>query len=482
MKKADKDISNILLQVKKIPKQVKEQLKPLVQRLLTKCSSAKALTKKAEWDEMTEIFETLGTIQELEKDYRITFPDRKNNWERFYEWCEENGAEFSSVEVQEIKEGNFGTVAKIDIKENEPFLKIPRKIMMSEISAKNSRLGPLISSDPILQHMPNVQVAMHLLTELLDPKSIWLPYISILPSSYSTILYFNMNEIKELQKSPVLDEVFKVIRSVVRQYCYFFQLFQRDTYARSLNIGQYFTYDLYRWAVSSAMTRQNVLPHPDGKQQVTTLVPLFDMCNHANGKLSTDFDLEKGTLISYSFKSFSKGEEVCMFYGPRTNAEFMVHNGFVYAENENDAIEIKLGISKNDPLSSRKNELCSKLKVSPNGPFFLHKQKFVNDELLKFLEINVMNSEDLERILNEKQESADLLSDAFSDLKRKAFSFLKDRLNLLLKAYGTTLEEDEDLLKQSIPESIHHFLAVQLRIREKKILSAAHEYCVQNIT
>lgn len=32
-----------------------------------------------------------------------------------------------------------------------------------------------------------------------------------------------------------------------------------------------------------------------------------------------------------------------MFYGPRTNAEFVVHNGFIYLENENDAIEIKLG-------------------------------------------------------------------------------------------------------------------------------------------
>ncbi|GFT00203.1 actin-histidine N-methyltransferase [Nephila pilipes] len=467
--------------MKKIPKQVKEQLKPLVQKLLTKCSSPKALTKKAEWDEMNEIFEILHSIQELEKDYRISFPDRKNNWERFYEWCEENGAEFSSVEVQEIKEGNFGAVAKVDIKEKEPFLKIPRKIMMSEISAKNSRLGPLISSDPILQHMPNVQVAMHLLTELLDPKSFWLPYISILPSSYSTILYFSMNEIKELQKSPVLDEVFTVIRSVVRQYCYFFQLFQRDTYARSLNIGQYYTYDLYRWAVSSAMTRQNILPYIDGNQQVTSLVPMFDMCNHASGNLSTDFDLKKDLLISYSFKSFCKDEEVCMFYGPRTNAEFMVHNGFVYPENEHDAVEIKLGIGKNDPLSTKKNELCSKLKVSVNGPFFLHKQKLVNDELLKFLEINVMNTEDIEHILNEKQANVDLLSEEFSDLRRKALSFLKDRVNLLMKAYGTTVEEDEDLLKQSIPESIHQYLAVQLRIGEKKILSATYDYCVQNI-
>ncbi|GIY12281.1 actin-histidine N-methyltransferase [Caerostris darwini] len=419
MKKADKDISNGLLQMKKIPKQVKEQLKPLIQKLLTKCSNPKALTKKAEWDEIVEIFEVLDTIQALEKSYKIPFPDRKNNWERFYEWCEENGAEFSSIE---------------------------------------SRLGPLISSDAILQHMPNVQIAMHLLTELLDPKSFWLPYISILPSSYSTILYFTLNEIKELQKSPAIDEVLKFLRSIVRQYCYFFQLFQRDPYAKSLNIGQYFTYDLYRWAVSSTMTRQNIVHFFDGKQQVTVLVPLFDMCNHTNGK-------------------------VCMFYGPRTNAEFLVHNGFVYPENENDAVEIKLGISKNDPLCSQKNELCSKLNISANGPFFLHKHNHVNDELMKFLQVNVMTSNDMEGVLNGNQKITDLLlSEEFSDLRKKAFIFLRDRVNLLLKAYGTTLEEDEDLLKQSSLESIHRHMAVQLRVCEKRILSATYEYCIQNLT
>ncbi|GIY88642.1 actin-histidine N-methyltransferase [Caerostris extrusa] len=262
------------------------------------------------------------------------------------------------------------------------------------------------------------------------------------------------------------------------------KVIRRDPYAKSLNIGQYFTYDLYRWAVSSTMTRQNIVHFFfDGKQQVTVLVPLFDMCNHTNGKLYTDFDSQNDVLVSYSFKSFSRGEEVCMFYGPRTNAEFLVHNGFVYPENENDAVEIKLGISKNDPLCSQKNELCSKLNISANGPFFLHKHNHVNDELLKFLQVNVMTSNDMEGVLNGNQKITDLiLSEEFSDLRKKAFTFLRDRVNLLLKAYGTTLEEDEDLLKQSSLESIHRHMAVQLRVCEKEFFSATYEYCIQNLT
>lgn len=33
------------------------------------------------------------------------------------------------------------------------------------------------------------------------------------------------------------------------------------------------------------MTRQNFIPSPDGAANVTSLVPLFDMCNHANGRV-----------------------------------------------------------------------------------------------------------------------------------------------------------------------------------------------------
>lgn len=32
-----------------------------------------------------------------------------------------------------------------------------------------------------------------------------------------------------------------------------------------------------------------------------------------------------------------------MFYGPRSNGEFFVHNGFVYAENDHDRLSLKLG-------------------------------------------------------------------------------------------------------------------------------------------
>ena len=35
-----------------------------------------------------------------------------------------------------------------------------------------------------------------------------------------------------------------------------------------------------------------------------------------------------------------------IFYGPRSNSEFLVHNGFIYDENEFDRVAIRIGLYK----------------------------------------------------------------------------------------------------------------------------------------
>jgi hypothetical protein len=40
------------------------------------------------------------------------------------------------------------------------------------------------------------------------------------------------------------------------------------------------------WAVSTVMTRQNFVPSSDGRTMLNALIPMWDMCNHNNGKVS----------------------------------------------------------------------------------------------------------------------------------------------------------------------------------------------------
>jgi histone-lysine N-methyltransferase SETD3 len=66
--------------------------------------------------------------------------------------------------------------------------------------------GPLLREDAMLQHMPNVALSLLLLIERFSPDSFWKPYIAVLPTEYTTVLYFKTNELQELKGSPSFGE------------------------------------------------------------------------------------------------------------------------------------------------------------------------------------------------------------------------------------------------------------------------------------
>lgn len=87
-------------------------------------------------------------------------------------------------------------------------------------------LGPLYSQDRILQAMGNITLAFHLLCERADPNSFWQPYIQTLPSEYDTPLYFEEDEVRSLQSTQAVHDVFSQYKNTARQYAYFYKVIQ----------------------------------------------------------------------------------------------------------------------------------------------------------------------------------------------------------------------------------------------------------------
>ena len=70
-------------------------------------------------------------------------------------------------------------------------------------------------------------------------------------STYNTVLYYLPEDFKELRGSPAYEDALKQFKFIARQYAYFYKKFQ------AMILRDYFTFDEYRWAVSTVMTRQN---------------------------------------------------------------------------------------------------------------------------------------------------------------------------------------------------------------------------------
>jgi len=69
--------------------------------------------------------------------------------------------------------------------------------------------------------------------------------------TYNTVLYYTPEDFKELRGSPAFEDALKQFKYIARQYAYFYKKFQ------AMILRDYFTFDEYRWAVSTVMTRQN---------------------------------------------------------------------------------------------------------------------------------------------------------------------------------------------------------------------------------
>ncbi|XP_064602979.1 actin-histidine N-methyltransferase-like [Liolophura sinensis] len=457
----------------------KRELKDCIDKVLDLCTKPLSMGAK-EWDDFIELRQVIERVEQLQTGSGTHSQNRAENIQAFLDWLNTHGVDTTNVGICEFKGYGYGLKAEKDFKTADLFLSIPRKLMLTLDSAKLSPLGPFMSDDKILQSMPNVALSLHLLCEKYRENSFWAPYINILPSSYNTPLYFSTDDLQLLKGSPTQGEAINQFRNITRQYAYFYRHLQTNPLAAKLPIKDIFTYDDYRWAVSTVMTRQNPIPSVDGGHMTYGLIPLWDMCNHQNGQLSTDFNLEQDRGECFCMKDFLTDQQIFIFYGARSNGEFFVHNGFVYKENEHDSLSIKLGISKNDPLFGLKSELLGRIGMLSSRNFSLHMgSEAVDTELLTFLRIFVMDEESLKTFQNkESPELLEVLGRAVSplspELELKAWDFLDTRASLLLKMYPTSLQEDEEMLNQDLSEA--KTSAVLLRYLEKKLLMNAIKY------
>ncbi|XP_050677459.1 actin-histidine N-methyltransferase [Leptidea sinapis] len=460
----------------------RRELSILVQKLAKLTSvfyGAEKVTKV--WDRHTEIDRILTEIIQLETPYRKQeINSRESSIEKYVSWLEENGAQFEGVAISAFDGYGLGLKALKHFPDESLILTIPEKVMMTEQDAYNSELSGFIKKDLLMQTMSNVSLALFLLLEKSKPDSFWKPYIDNLPEKYSTVLYFTLDELAEIKPSPVFEVSLNLYTNIARQYAYFWrEIFDANT-PELKSLRDTFTFENYRWAVSTVMTRQNRIQL--GDKNTTAFIPLWDMCNHENGKITTDFNKELRRGECFALRDFQPGEQIFIFYGVRSNANLFLHNGFVYPNNKFDTLSLYLGVSSNDPLREGKLSLLKKLGLANITHYQLTNNEVpLSPELLAFIRIFNMNKEDLEKWLD-KGVPGDLVSleassaeEVGCDINKRSYKYLLTRCQLLLAVYKKTGMQE----KTDSPDTINRKNAKLLKQCEVQLLEGAIKYLTQ---
>lgn len=153
------------------------------------------------WNNYLDISEVLLKVKRLE-EMKTESSKRSQGIEQFMNWLAENGARVEGVSIAEFPGYDLGMKAETDFVENQLILEIPRTLIFSTYTAAPELT--VLQNDPLVQHMPQVALAIALLIERHKENSKWKPYLDMLPSSYTTVLYMKATDMIELKGSPTL--------------------------------------------------------------------------------------------------------------------------------------------------------------------------------------------------------------------------------------------------------------------------------------
>lgn len=430
-----------------------------------------------EFQHFIELNGFLERIKQIESEIKSPFKSSRDSdvIDKFTRWCEDQGSKFPKIQLKKLSGYDLGLVAKQALKKEEVFIEIPESMIFS-FSKIQADLPEMLKQRvfldcPLFDGMSHVRLAFALMVEKLNPSSKWKPYLDILPDKFRTVLYFSPTDMAELKGTVALSAALKQVKFIATQYAFLYKYLQVAVENHSVvaELKESFTYEFYCWAVSCVMTRQNLVPQGESLQRESVLIPLWDMANHSNGVINTEYNDVSKQIESFCLQDFKSGDQVTMAYGSRSNEDFLIHNGFVFPENDNKCFNIKLSLSKSDELYEDRVKLLENLGVRTTGQFQISPS--FSNELLAFVRTFNMNKDELTTWL-QAENTKELLN---PDLKmekaveQKNLMFILMRVKILLKAFPTSLEEDEALLETQLQKTKQ--MLVQYRVLEKKVLT-----------
>ena len=300
----------------------------------------------------------------------------------FESWLHDNGIKDRMYEIRAslVKDAGNGIFIGGNgtdvVREGTVVVRVPSSMMLSTL-APDDGLKWLFEHSHVLTRQPSIQLALVLLSQCFTGKrSFWFPYISTFPTNFraNLPLWWSIDELAQLSsQSSTLRSAARGLVSFARYYCHVDQLLASLSANSKVKMPfprSFFSLNNFRWAMSVVMTRQNPVPFRNKSGElagrVLALVPVMDMANHdPTLDQGTFFDDETDEICIAASTSLKCGDELCMFYGPRSNQEFLIHCGFVTDGNIHDTTTIAIQVyAEKDPLYKLRISVLSQQGVS----------------------------------------------------------------------------------------------------------------------
>ncbi|KAG0379053.1 hypothetical protein BGX24_001857 [Mortierella sp. AD032] len=407
----------------------------------------------------------------------------------FLAWLAANGATVSkSIALQDYSaEGaGRGVVAVADINSDEELFSIPRPLLLSpETSelAKKLDLTTLEGWNPLMMCM--------IYEYGRGAASHWKPYFDILPTEFSTPMFWSDEELKELAGTGVIDKIgreeaesifMEKLWPMISAHPDLFptgQAEQHKNEAGYLSIFHRMGSLIMAYAFHDTLPDKNQDEDMDSDEEDedeeeeeekvnVSMVPMADMLNHKTGHNNARLFHEKDCLRMVAIKPIKNGQQIYNTYGELCNADLLRKYGFVDVPNPNNIAEISgesLVAKCTEADEEGKDEKVEWL-LEQDGLedfFILEAGGEIPEELIGCAKILMMPLDEFKTTVIEGKKLPS------TKLTVEVQKVLRELLEVKLAEYASSAKDDRTLLKQPIgtsPEKTHNAAVVRSGERE----------------
>ncbi|KAF2114915.1 hypothetical protein BDV96DRAFT_87934 [Lophiotrema nucula] len=431
---------------------------------------------------------------------------------QFLAWLSKSGAEVSNkIELQDLRaqQAGRGVVAVQDIEEDELLFRIPRS---SILSVENSILSKEIPEATFGHLGPWLSLILVMLYEYQNgDASHWAPYFRVLPEEFNTLMFWEDDELKELQASAVVskigkagadDSFLKELIPVIQEFADIFFSSDENASQRANAMKKPHNLQLmhkmgslimaYAFDVEPAENNKEVdeegyVSEDEDEALPKGMVPLADMLNADGDKNNARLFYEESSLSMKALKPIKAGEEIFNDYGPLPRSDLLRRYGYItdnYAQY--DVVEVPFEMVTEavaaeklpniDERVAYLDEQCvidTGYDITTTSPFVISES--VSTELVVLIKTLLLPEDEFKRLKSRgKLPKPD-------NIPLQGAQLLQAIVKARAAQYPTSLEEDlHDMTMVSSdgqytsPER-RIAMAKQVRIGEKGILKGADE-------
>eukprot|EP01117_Protostelium_nocturnum_P011718 TRINITY_DN4267_c0_g1_i3.p1 TRINITY_DN4267_c0_g1~~TRINITY_DN4267_c0_g1_i3.p1 ORF type:complete len:318 (+),score=86.93 TRINITY_DN4267_c0_g1_i3:442-1395(+) len=231
-------------------------------------------------------------------------------------------------------------------------------------------------------------------TELESSK--WKPYIDALPTQFDTTIYWNEEELQELDGSLIKEFTEDKKESVKNNYADLLKVVQKIKEATKI------TLDEYKWAVSVIWSRTFSVTIEG--HSVGALIPIADMFNNEDPDQIKIKEVGEGDgMKMVADKLIKRGEQIFVPYGntgSKPNGQLLMDYGFALANPNNTMIMIHslLSSSQDETYEEReRRKLLTRYGLDSDHVPLSKLDSLANGRLLTIARILQMNGDELGR-------------------------------------------------------------------------------------